>query len=1016
MTTSLAVCPRARVFGGLFCIAVSCLTPPRASAQAAEPVHWTNLVHAAAAGNSIQKVGGCDGCADGGGTSGVAIASGDGYVEFTPRVGGRLYAGLGTTSSASADPALINYAFSFWPDGGWDIREHNGYKAEGRFVAGDVFRVALVGGHIEYLQNGALVYSSLVPPPLPLLLDATLISGGAALDATVLYGQDLEPLPVPVTIETTSLPDGATTVPYSASLQAAGGSGGRFAWTIALGSLPAGLSLAEEGTISGIPSAAGVFPLTVRATDPRNGAFAERLLTLRVAVTYALSIAPAALGSTRVGAIYSATLNATGGSGVYSWSLAEGSLPGGLLLDAASGAIHGTVTTAGRFDLIVRAVDAADTTKLGEKALAISVLAALAPSVYDAIVDRAPREKGPLPALGSAGFVFTDPVFGTRMMRVTDGTIRPEAPNGSYRTPSGTHSNAWSADGRLFYVASTDGTIVPYAFDPSTMRASRLPAVNGDGGLTLQFFNEPTFSYVTPDLAYATYNGPGSNLHSVDQYDFQSGRYSRLLDLETLADGLAGTYTGGLGASAGDVERLFAFFGGTSQDRHFYLVVFDKANPSNRLLLDTVASTVNGQPTNITLNFRIHAAAIDRSGRYMTVYPTGPDLQAPRRAAPAYVWDTLANTFTGIPLVAAISGGHDAYGFGYRVNQDSHTTSWDAAQWQLRSLATPLISLPLITPVLRPEEEFLADHPSWHNAQPDRLVPFINANYRYGTSAVRWRAWDEEIFAVQTEGAGGGASVWRFAHHRSAVASDVDPSWIGFWYTPRPNASPDGRWALFTSNWEKTLGTDPRGDSSSTHRQDVFVVELERSTIVEAPVVIGTTAVSSGKVTQPYTATLQASGGSGAFAWNVVAGALPAGLTLNTTTGVIAGTPAKAGTSTFIVSASDTANGANADDQMLTIAIAPGPVAITTRALPEAVRRTGYSATLAVTGGVTPLRWSVALGALPPGLTLNAETGTIAGTPAREGIWVFVVRVVDSEVPSTADFQLLWIRVEEKRK
>ena len=73
------------------------------------------------------------------------------------------------------------------------------------------------------------------------------------------------------------------------------------------------------------------------------------------------------------------------------------------------------------------------------------------------------------------------------------------------------------------------------------MRASRLPALNGDGGLTLQFFNEPTFSYVTPGLAYATYNGPGSNLHSVDQYDFQSGQYSRLLDLESLADGLAGT-------------------------------------------------------------------------------------------------------------------------------------------------------------------------------------------------------------------------------------------------------------------------------------------------------------------------------------------------------------------------------------------------------------------------------------------------------------------------------------------
>src|SRR5688572_18975192 len=132
------------------------------------------------------------------------------------------------------------------------------------------------------------------------------------------------------------------------------------------------------------------------------------------------------------------------------------------------------------------------------------------------------------------------------------------------------------------------------------MRASRLqPSADGDGGLTLRFFNEPTFSYVTPGVAYGTYSG--SNLRSVDQYDFQSGQYSQLLDLDSLVGGLAGTYTGGLGNSAGDAERLFAFFGGTSQDRHFYLVVFDKLNPSNRWLLDTVASTVNGQPTNITL-------------------------------------------------------------------------------------------------------------------------------------------------------------------------------------------------------------------------------------------------------------------------------------------------------------------------------------------------------------------------------------------------------------------------------
>jgi hypothetical protein len=68
--------------------------------------------------------------------------------------------------------------------------------------------------------------------------------------------------------------------------------------------------------------------------------------------------------------------------------------------------------------------------------------------------------------------------------------------------------------------------------------------------------------------------------------------------------------------------------------------------------------------------------------------------------------------------------------------------------------------------------------------------------------------------------------VWRFAHHRSIVAGDLDPMEISFWNTPRANVSPDGRWALFTSNWDKTLGIDPRNDPDGKYRQDVFLVQL----------------------------------------------------------------------------------------------------------------------------------------------------------------------------------------------
>jgi hypothetical protein len=161
------------------------------------------------------------------------------------------------------------------------------------------------------------------------------------------------------------------------------------------------------------------------------------------------------------------------------------------------------------------------------------------------------------------------------------------------------------------------------------------------------------------------------------------------------------------------------------------------------------------------------------------------------------------------------------------INHDCCTaTAWDGAQFQLRSLAAPTSPRDLITPVLTPKEIYLDDHNSWNNAQPDAFVPFVSGFYRYGSNTTAWRAWDDEIVAVQTSAGAAGATVWRFAHHRSDTANDVSPSSPAFWYLPRPNVSQDGRWAIFTSNREKTLGIDAAGQWGASYRQDVFLVEL----------------------------------------------------------------------------------------------------------------------------------------------------------------------------------------------
>jgi hypothetical protein len=446
------------------------------------------------------------------------------------------------------------------------------------------------------------------------------------------------------------------------------------------------------------------------------------------------------------------------------------------------------------------------------------------PAFYSAIADRTAYAKPALPQLEAAGFTFNDPLFGSKILRVTDGNTRPGLANRSFRVPSNAHLAAWNAASTAFYVESNDGTIIPYTFNPETMTAARIQSADADnGGFTLGFYVEPQFSILNPNIIYGV---TGSNSRTIEQFDFSTGAYTTILDLDTMVSGLANTYVGGLN-SGGTPETLLTFFGGALQDAHYYALFAPIGNPLGGKLLNTVTSTINGNPTSTLLNFHLHSVSMDKGGRYVFLYPTSVDLASPRLAAQVYLWDTASDAITAI-TADMHPGGHGASEYGYWVNQDCCTSSaWDAGQWQFRSLTAVAQTNDLISPIQTPKEVYLADHETWSNAQPDTLVPLISATYRYGDNTAPWRARDDEIIGIQTAGGIGGI-VWRFAHHRSLVASDTNPINPYFWYEPIANVSPDGKWVLFTSNWEKTLGQDSSNDSAGagTFRQDVFVVQL----------------------------------------------------------------------------------------------------------------------------------------------------------------------------------------------
>jgi len=156
----------------------------------------------------------------------------------------------------------------------------------------------------------------------------------------------------------------------------------------------------------------------------------------------------------------------------------------------------------------------------------------------------------------------------------------------------------------------------------------------------------------------------------------------------------------------------------------------------------------------------------------------------------------------------------------------------------------------------------------------------------------------------------------------------------------------------------------------------------------------------AGTMTQPYSATLTSSGGTGAKTWDIFSGSLPAGLNLSPA-GVISGTPQATGTSSPTFRVRDSGNPQDTATKQLSITInLPAAPNITTTSLPAGSFNAAYNQTVSATGGIGALVWGVTSGALPPGLDLNASNGNISGVPISTGSFSFALRVTD-QIPQS---------------
>ncbi|MFG1691197.1 putative Ig domain-containing protein [Gemmatimonadota bacterium] len=172
----------------------------------------------------------------------------------------------------------------------------------------------------------------------------------------------------PLEVSTTALDDGYLGIAYHETLTAAGGSGS-YVWSLAGGSLPAGLSLSSSGIISGRPTQVGTNTFTVQVESGGATDTAELSITV---VNPALEITTTALPPANLLGVYNATLEAIGGTGSYVWSLVGGSFPAGLGL-STSGTISGVPTQTGTGTFRVQVASGGET---ATKDLSISVVTA----------------------------------------------------------------------------------------------------------------------------------------------------------------------------------------------------------------------------------------------------------------------------------------------------------------------------------------------------------------------------------------------------------------------------------------------------------------------------------------------------------------------------------------------------------------------------------------------------------------------------------------------------------------
>lgn len=770
-------------------------------------------------------------------------------------------------------------------------------------------------------------------------------------------------------VTTDSLPQGTAGKAYETRLEAAGGDG-VYAWSITSGGLPQGLQFSSTGRISGTPARAGTSDFTV---EVRSGGFSSTADLSLTVVWDSLTVLSSQFSPAFLNVEYLNVFSARGGDGDYTWSIIEGALPEGMTLTPETGFFRGVATELGTSAFTVQ-VESGD----GQVATRELQLRVIPPPVT----------------------ITTESLPDARLAQPYTFTLEAVGGVGTYQwsingLPAGLTVNAGS--GVISGTPTEAGS-----FPIQVLAVSGTGENQREGTANLVLRVQDDLQIVTgalkPGIEFTPY---ADTLRASGA----SGVYTWSRVGGSLPSGIS-LSTSGVLSGTPVVTGAFAFTArvtsdGQTRDKALTLVVDEVDSPPVIVTSELATATVGV----------FHADTLEASGG------SGFYEWSSASAVPPGLVLTSGGVLSGVPVEA------DTVSLSLTVTSGGLTDTRSLTlriHWDTLSISTTsLADIPFQNEFADTLVGYGGDGDYEWSVSEGELPEGVELNDSTGVLSGYATELGTSTFTVRLE-SGDDQEVFRqytlevVPGPVNIVSDSLRQGKFGRAYADTLEAEGGNGtfvWSLASSPQQLHAGLTLNASSgiiSGTPtefgpRTLVFTAsspgigisgQRVLQLVIQAPLEITTDTLPNGVQGEPYGAVVSASGGAGGYSFQITAGALPAGLTLNVTNGVVSGTPTEVGN--FTVTVQVTAQDGDTETDDVVISIFP-VLSITAGALPGGVTGTAYSQTLQATGGDGEFVWSVAAGALPGGLSLDPGSGVISGTPTGAGTFDFTVAVASGD-------------------